>query len=135
MASYHNSLLKFFERLRARAYPRGFLIYMFNKAPPFSARSSLLTSTGGKDKAAPFVLKLTYSQLARNVATPGILVDKDGDLPSHLNTLPRVVCWKRAPQLGALLKNRGHRGPTNKMRSQLPAPWLGDGELAPGDFT
>ena len=53
-----------------------------------SARSSLLASTGGKDKAAPFVLKLTYSQLARNVATPGILVDKDGDLPSHLNTLP-----------------------------------------------
>ena len=47
--------------------------------------------------------------------------------------LPRVVCWKRAPQLGALLKNRG---PTNnKMRSQLPAPWLGDEELAPGDFT
>ena len=82
---------------------------------------------------APFVLKLTYSQLAKTVATPGILADKDGDLPSHLNTLPRVVCWKRAPQLGALLKNRG---PTNnKMRSQLPAPWLGDGELAPGDFT
>ena len=44
--------------------------------------------------------------------------------------------WKRAPQLGALLKNRGQRGPTNnKMRSQLPTPWLGDGELAPGDFT
>ena len=96
----------------------------------------MLATTGNKDKAAPFVLKLTYSQLAGGVGPPGILVDKDGDLPSHLNNLPRVVCWKRAPQLGALLKNRGQRGPTNnKMRSQLPAPWLGDGELAPGDFT
>jgi hypothetical protein len=104
LPSYVSSLCAFYDRLAARGYPASFLGPLFDAAPDYGSRSTLMTKAGQLAKSIPFCFKLTYSPMMEELQLGSVLRDNDGVLPAHLTGTPRIITWKRAPRLGALLK-------------------------------
>eukprot|EP01018_Ginkgo_biloba_P006920 Gb_02531 [translate_table: standard] len=100
----------FYKRLRARGYPRNFLLHCFNKVS-VGDRGELLNKYCSKTiktgKRAPLVMKLDFCKRSKNLnlgdtLNPKLLelLHKDPALPHILKPL---ICWRNPKKLGSVL--------------------------------
>ena len=97
----------FYNYLRARGYPDAFLAN-FRRAPSFTRRHNTLFSTSlvTKDNESVSALILPYSPGATKLTT-GVLVDREGYLPTHLAKRRNVYAWRRAHKIQDLTQVPG----------------------------